>query len=165
MIFAYADPPYPGCGHLYPEGADVDHVMLFSRLERDFPDGWALSTSSVALRDVLAASPEGTRVAAWVKPFGAFKPNVNPAYVWEPVLFHGGRKRGREELTVRDWVSANITMKTGVVGAKPVQFCYWIFDLLGARPQDEMVDLFPGGGAVTDAWEDFKKQYTFAVTG
>jgi hypothetical protein len=38
------------------------------------------------------------------------------------------------------------------VGAKPATFCYWLFDLLGALPGDELVDLFPGSGGVARAW-------------
>lgn len=92
------------------------------------------------------------RVMAWVKPFAAFKVNVNPAYAWEPVIVWGGRKRGRELPTVRDWVSENITMRKGLSGVKPARFSWWLFEVLGAQPDDEFHDLFPGSGAVTDAW-------------
>ena len=93
------------------------------------------------------------RVGAWVKPFAAFKPNVNPAYAWEPVVFQGGRKRGRTEDTTRDWVSANITLQRGLSGVKPDAFSFWLFNLLGMERGDEFIDLFPGSGAVTRAWE------------
>lgn len=39
-----------------------------------------------------------------------------------------------------------------VVGAKPAVFIRWIFDLLGALPGDEFVDVFPGSGGVSRAW-------------
>jgi len=39
-----------------------------------------------------------------------------------------------------------------VVGAKPAVFVRWIFDLLGALPGDEFVDIFPGSGGVSRAW-------------
>ena len=39
-----------------------------------------------------------------------------------------------------------------VVGAKPAGFCWWLFDLLGALPGDELVDLFPGSGGIGRAW-------------
>lgn len=29
-----------------------------------------------------------------------------------------------------------------MIGAKPAEFCWWLFDLLGALPGDELVDLF-----------------------
>lgn len=42
-----------------------------------------------------------------------------------------------------------------VVGAKPAAFCRWVFELLGAQPGDELVDVFPGSGGVARAWEAF----------
>ncbi|MEV4735541.1 MULTISPECIES: hypothetical protein [unclassified Microbacterium] len=42
-----------------------------------------------------------------------------------------------------------------VVGAKPPQFARWMFDLLGAEPQDELHDLFPGSGGIQRAWDVF----------
>lgn len=162
MRFAYADPPYPGQALKHyrhdPKCAEVDHAALIARLCSEFPDGWALSTSTPALRDVLALTPPGTRVMAWVKPFASFKPGVNPAYAWEPVLVFGGRKRGRDLPTIRDWCSANITMRKGLAGAKPPAFCHWLFQVLGAKHGDELVDLFPGTGAVGRAWNEFQQQ-------
>ena len=157
MKFAYADPPYPGHTKrgLYkadPRCAEVDHAELIARLVEQYPDGWALSTSSPALRDVLPLAPRDTRVMAWVKPFASFKPGVNPGYCWEPVLVRGGRKMGRDLPTVRDYVAANILLKKGCAGAKPEQFCRWLFNVLGAQPGDELDDLFPGSGMVTATW-------------
>jgi hypothetical protein len=93
-------------------------------------------------------------VAAWVKPFAVFKPNVNPAYAWEPVIFRGGRKRTRKEPTARDWHSENITMRKGLPGAKPPGFSAWVVDLIGAdaRQGDTITDLFPGTGAMLGVW-------------
>ena len=152
MRFAYADPPYIGCAHFYPEKTEVDHAELIARLCQEFPDGWALSCHTPSLRQLLPLCPEDVRVMAWVKPFAAFKPNVNPAYAWEPVLVRGGRKRTREQETVRDWISAPITLQRGLVGVKPDAFAYWLFDVLGMEREDEFIDLFPGTGAVTRAW-------------
>lgn len=162
MRFAYADPPYLGCGALYRKHhADADiwdaldtHRVLVERLYDEFPDGWALSLSSPSLRVILPCCRETARVAAWVKPFAVFKPNVNPAYAWEPVIFEGGRKRSRKAPTVRDWHSENITMRKGLPGAKPPGFAAWIVDLLGAdwTQGDEIVDLFPGTGAMSSVW-------------
>lgn len=158
MKFAYADPPYPGQAqrHYADEAAadgrtarEVNHALLIRHLCDEYPDGWALSTSSPALQFVLSLCPDDVRVGAWVKPFAVFRPNVNPAYAWEPVIFRGGRQpRSRDEPTVRDWVSANITMQRGVPGAKPTGFCLWLLGLMGAEFGDEMHDIFPGSGAV-----------------
>jgi len=150
---AYADPPYLGCANLYSEKREVDHQKLM--LELETYDAWALSCSVPSLRVLLPMCPGIVRVAAWVKPFASFKPNVNPAYAWEPVLFRP-LPRAREVATVRDWLSANITIKKGLVGAKPPKFCYWLFELLGANPDDEFCDLFPGTGVVTKCWESWR---------
>ena len=157
MRFAYADPPYVGQAHLYaghPDFAgEVDHADLIARLVAEFPDGWALSCSTPSLRMLLPMCPEDVRVGAWVKPFCSFKPNVNPAYAWEPVIWCGGRRRDRTEDTTRDWLAASITLQRGLCGAKPAAFCRWVFALLGAQPADELADLYPGTGAVASAWE------------
>lgn len=159
MRFCYADPPYIGQAKAHyshdPRSAEVDHAALIAGLVRDFPDGWALSLSSPTLRTILPMCPPTVRVMAWVKPFASFKPNVNPAYAWEPVIVGGGRKRGRKAATVRDWCAANITLKRGLSGAKPEAFCFWLFDVLGAQPGDELHDMFPGSGAVSRAWEKY----------
>lgn len=156
MRFAYADPPYLGCCVLYDHEHGEDgkcwdewqtHRSLIDRLLTEF-DGWALSLSSPSLHTLLPLCPATVRVGAWVKPFASFKPNVNPAYTWEPVIFFGGRsaadRGGREVATVRDFVSAPITLKKGLTGAKPQTFCRWVLDMLGVRDGDEVADLFPG---------------------
>jgi hypothetical protein len=157
LRFAYADPPYVGqarkhYGDQPSYAGEVDHGELIARLVAGYPDGWALSCSSPSLQQLLALCPSDVRVMAWVKPFCAFKVNVNPAYAWEPVLVWGGRKRSRKQPTVRDWVSAEVTLKRGVPGAKPDAFAYWLFEVLGMQPGDLLDDLYPGTGAVTRAW-------------
>lgn len=166
MRVAYADPPYPGqsAKHYadHPDYAgEVDHVALLERLDRDY-DGWLLHTSSVALPFVLGACLSshigGFRVMAWVKPFAAFKRNVSVAYAWEPVLVKPVRKpvvSGR--IVMRDWVRESITLRRGLTGAKPEAVCRWAFEMLGLEPDDELVDLFPGTGAVTRAWEQWRR--------
>ena len=144
MRFAYADPPYPGQAHRYHEKREVDHAELIEKLVSEYPDGWALSTSSPALRDVIVFCPADCRVAAWVKPFAVFKPNVNPAYAWEPVIFRGGRRGDRQRATVRDWYSSSVTLRRGLVGAKPRGFNRWILELLGYVNGDTLDDLYPG---------------------
>jgi hypothetical protein len=165
MRFAIADPPYIGQAarhyrHHPDYGGDVDHEALLHQVAADFPDGWALCCSSPSLRSLLPLCPEDVRIGAWVKPFHAYKKGVRPAYAWEPVLYRGGRNaghppppKGGRATTPKDWVMANVELKRGLVGAKPEGFCWWLFDLLGARPGDELVDLFPGSGAVGRAWE------------
>jgi len=169
MRFAYADPPYFGSaarhyGVLHAEAGVYDtiegHVMLVERLVREYRDGWTLSCTSGNLFALIPACPfpADCRIGAWVKPFASFKPGVNPAYAWEPVIWRGGRKRDRTAPTVRDYCAANIAMRRGVPGAKPEAFCRWLFALLGAEPGDTLDDLFPGSGAVGGAWAAYDAQ-------
>ena len=159
MKVAYADPPYPGMAHRYgcPE---VNHEFLIRDLEECYPDGWALSTKSSALRWILPLCPGDARVAAWSKPFAFWKPGISPAYCWEPVIFRGGRQNDKERETVRDYLVHNVALK-GFFGGKPEAFCWWVFDLLGLTPDDELVDLFYGSGAVTRAWERYRTERLF----
>lgn len=171
ITVAYADPPYLGQGRKHygrhhEEAAVWDapeaHRDLIERLVAEYPDGWAMSCSSPSLRTLLPMCPEDVRVGAWVKPFHAFKKGVRPAYAWEPVIYTGGRnakhpppEKGGKATTPRDWVSANIMLRRGLTGAKPEPFCMWLFDLLNLRPGDQLDDLFPGTGAIADAWANF----------
>ena len=173
MRIAYADPPYLGvAAKLYgdhPDAAVYDtvegHRALIGSLA-DY-DGWALSLSVPSLRHLLPLCPEDARVAAWVKPFAAFKKGVNPAYTWEPVIFKSARgakdrvlpEEGGGLTTVRDHLSCPITLKRGLTGAKPEAFCLWVFGLTGARPSDEFVDVFPGSEAVGRAWERYSMSF------
>lgn len=162
MRFAYADPPYLGCGARYyakhhSAAADFDkietHKALIDRLCLEYTDGWALSCGSSNLQDLLPLCPQGVRVAAWVKPFTPFVKKTIPAYAWEPVIFTGGRARKLSSIHyTRDWLAASWRPGTGLTGAKPRDFCMWIFDLLGADRDDHFDDLFPGSGAVSAAW-------------
>lgn len=174
MKFAYADPPYIGQAKKHyshdERCAEVDHRELLARLRDEFPDGWALSCSTPSLEEILHLSrdvfgPNAIRVGAWVKPFHVFKKGVRPAYAWEPILFRGGRNKnhppppkGGKATTPKDWVSANITLRRGLVGAKPEAVCQWLFNVLGMQPGDEFHDLYPGSGAVTRAWEQWRTE-------
>lgn len=161
---AYADPPYPGqaAKHYanHPDYAgEVDHAALLRMLDTGF-DGWLLHTSSVALSAVLISAAEwgitGFRVMAWVKPFAAFKRNVSVAYAWEPVLVKPVRKpQVTHRIVMRDWISESITLRRGLTGAKPAAVARWGFEMLGLEPTDELVDLFPGTGAVSAAWREW----------
>jgi hypothetical protein len=144
---AYADPPYLGCGvkHYgtrHDAAAEYDdpeaHRRLVERLCDEF-DCWALSLHEPSLRVILPMCPADVRTATWVKPFAAFKKNVTRAWTWEPV-------------------SAPIAMRKGFPGAKPDAFSFWIFEGLNLRPEDEFCDVFPGSGAVGDAWQRWKNR-------
>ena len=165
MRFAYADPPYLGVakkhyGKHHADASEYDdpesHRRLIERLDSEY-DGWALSLSSPSLRVILPMCPDDVRVCPWVKPWAAFKPGVTQAFAWEPVIVKPVRKRPKFKDTVRDWVSAGITMKRGLIGVKPDAFSYWLFEFAGLQPDDEMIDVFPGSGAVSRAWERWSK--------
>ena len=153
MRVAYADPPYINQAARHYGCDEVDHVALLEQLVTEFPDGWALSCSSPSLRYLLPLCPPNVRIGAWVKSFCAFKRNVRPAYAWEPVIYTGGRNRhapipvkGGAQITPKDYIVVPITLKKGLVGAKPEKFCSWVLDLLNVQLGDEVVDLFPGTG-------------------
>lgn len=170
LRLAFADPPYLGCCGLYGHNhgevvtADQDglsggckaavgrcwddpdtHHRLLQYLAAEF-DGWAYCMSSPTLPDLYVP---GARIAAWVKPFAAYKANVRIAYTWEPVLFVPGRDRSADGAPVgRDHLAEPITLQRGLTGAKPERFCRWVCDLLGYVDGDELIDLFPSTGVM-----------------
>lgn len=166
MRLGYADPPYIGCAHLYKEHPDfageVDHVGLVAKLQSEF-DGWVLHAAATPASMAILApivAQTGARWMGWFKPFAAFKRNVSVAYAWEPVIIKAARKPVvSKRLVMRDYVECSITMKRGLTGAKPEAVCHWAFEMLGARPDDELVDLFPGTGAVSTAWKTWQGKF------
>ena len=176
MRFAYADPPYPGmarrCYGDHPEYAgEVDHRHLLDRLEGDYPDGWALSTSPKTLFDVAGYLAERElqwwvdyRVGVWTRPAQNAKAR-RAVSAWEPVIFRGGRERpdGAPKLLdwihaaqPREWPTSGAGRVTGrVTGIKPSAFSVWVFRSLGALPIDELDDVYPGSGAVGEAWRRY----------
>ena len=152
MVFAYADPPYLGCGKsLYgshhPDAAAWDdpaaHIDLVSRLSDEYPDGWAVSCNPRDLRMYLGAAPSDVRIAAWCKTWHQIR-STTVQYAWEPVIWRGGRKDNKRIPMVRDWLTANATRERGLPGAKPQVFNRWVLDLLNFQPGDVLDDLFPG---------------------
>lgn len=189
MRFAYADPPYPSKARKYyrdhPDFAgEVDHAALIEQLEAEFPDGWALSTSAAALQMVLPLCPQPIsrgaagggvrfqiRVLAWCKPLAQPGGYPSPLYGWEPVILRGGR-RDESFAYPRDWLVCSPDLYTlrpkpaeHVRGAKPTRFLRWLFACFGAQAGDELVDLFPGSGAVAREWKAYSAQPTLAALG
>ena len=163
MKIGYLDPPYIGQSKRHygdhPDYAgEVDHWELLKSLRQY--DGWILHMSAPSCSYILHAAEEmgvGGRLMAWVKPFAAFKRNVPVAYAWEPVLVSEARKpvvAGR--VVMRDWCSESITMQRGLSGAKPEQVCRWLFEVVGAEPDDDLIDVYPGSGAVAAAWDRWR---------
>ena len=172
MVFAYADPPYPGQSkRLYGDHPDyageVDHRELVERLVGEYPDGWALSTGSKWLQELLALCPSDVRVLAWVKTGGAPPFSVRVQYTWEPVILWRGRPRDEDTpKDVRDSLvhpPHTLHRQHNVTGAKPPQFSRWLFACLGAQPGDRLDDLFPGSGGVGAAWTVWDTQMALAI--
>jgi hypothetical protein len=167
---AYADPPYLGCCRLYdhyhPDERCWDdpatHRLLVERLSDEYPDGWALSLHAPSLATILPFCPDDARVSAWVKTWHQIRPKVPVQFAWEPVILRGGRKRQNTPM-VRDWIATPATRMRGTPGAKPDAFCFWIFDQLGAEPDDEFVDLFAGSGGVARAWDGWRAQLPLTI--
>jgi hypothetical protein len=180
---AYADPPYPGQSKRHygdhPDYAgEVDHAELVARLEAEYPDGWALSTSVPALGDILALCPKGepskkrawggsvklgtgVRVCVWKRTGAPFPPS-RVMWAWDPLIVRMPHWRQRHP---HDFIPDVLyaTQPRGflgneITGQKPREFCHWMFDLLGLGPDDELDDLFPGSGAVAREWEAWRRQ-------
>ena len=157
MRFVYADPPYPGKAKRYYQheetyAGEVDHTELVDRLIAGPCDGWALSTSEEALNWLLPMIVEKigpkarARVCPWVKPYPVSTLNYGISNTWEPVIVVGGRQR---RPGVRDHLVAMPARHGGrLPGRKPLAFCAWLFDLLGAQHGDVLEDLYPGTGIV-----------------
>jgi hypothetical protein len=154
MRMAYADPPYPGLARRNYKSeptyaGEVDHVALLATLATY--DGWALSTGSYALRELLPLCPDGARVCAWVKPLPPRPGTYGPHSCWEPLIVVPGRRMRPGK---RDWLSAPPSHLSGpkLAGRKPLAFVAWLFALLGLVPGDTLDDLYPGSDIVSRAW-------------
>jgi hypothetical protein len=165
---AYADPPYPGQAKRHygdhPDyGGEVDHRELIAHLAAY--DGWALSTSAAALQEVLAVCPAGVRLGVWNVPNSNHPGNRGCWWwSWEAVIVRPARPPAaliRDVLTLH--IDKGFIGQKTIIGQKPEPFCRWLFALLGAEPDDELNDLFPGSGAVGRAWEAWRNQLRLAV--
>jgi hypothetical protein len=179
MQLIIADPPYPpmlgsggrknrasrwyGTGQRsvkdrpadqHPEAATWDdparHQALLQEL-MDTSDGWAISTCPDGL-SAYGALPVGVRLLAWVKP------NAQPGShrirgMWEPVIIYpplGRRSNRTGRGAVPDvWTGS---APRGFIGQKPEGYVHWVLDALTYDPSsDQVIDLFPGSGAVSSA--------------
>jgi hypothetical protein len=159
--FAYADPPYPGTAHNYPERQEVDHIKLLRRLQ-DY-DGWLLHTNAQSLPLLAPLVPVGTRFLAWGKYDGLPVTKAGLVYTWEPILMWPIRKPA---VWVRDSLWADIAdhrERITMRGGKPLQVARWLFLAAGLEPSDELDDLYPGSGAIARAWDQFVRQGELAI--
>lgn len=169
MRLVYADPPYPGCAHLYPEKTEVDHAALIEELCTY--DGWALSTNENALRYILSLCPPKVRVLAWCKTDAApFFQHPYPS--WEPVICVPARGKSAPQKVASHLATpklsgrivaerpspGRIVGERPFPGVKPPAFCEWVIRCMGAEPTDTLVELFPGTRSMSKAWERFQTQ-------
>lgn len=160
MRFAYFDPPYPGLARKYYDCPEVDHGELILGAMRDYPDGWALSTSADALHEVMFMIPRALapRVAVWDRVVSRRRGIVcfGASNRWEPLIVVGGRRLRRSGGDVLEdvlaWGGRQHSHPGALVGMKPAAFCEWMFRHLGALRGDTLDDPFKGSGAVERAW-------------
>ena len=62
---------------------------------------------------------------------------------------NGKQTTPKDFLLAEDCIAEPITLKKGLVGAKPEKVCSWILDLLNFNHgEDTLHDLFPGSGSM-----------------
>lgn len=150
----YADPPYSGQAKRRYNLPEINIANLIALMEHIAPRR-ALSISAPMLYTVLPLLPKA-RVMPWVKPQTSFKPNVWPAYTWEPVLVWGDIKADREMPTPRDHLvwPAHQRKKGDFCTPKPPEFADWIIRVLLPRPAGKVfIDLFAGSGVISKVAE------------
>lgn len=162
LKLAYADPPYPGLSKKYygkeaSYAGEVDHRDLVDTLEQNF-HGWALSTSSKALKWVLAlVQSDDVIVCPWVKPLRRVA-GLGPVSITEYLIVSPGRRRLIKPGLPDAFLGA--TAREGdskLIGRKPINFVNWLFRVLGASPVDTLADLYPGSGIVGRCWREFSR--------
>lgn len=180
MRLAIADPPYLGraalwyggkgrskqgstgrtCGRdelaaeYHPDAARWDspaeHTRLMARLEADW-DGWAMASSAKTLPLIAGGIPERARIAVW-HVTNAIPDGARVHSKWEAVIVRvPDQRRARSTGTTVPDVLTAAHPKSGFVGSKPPAWTSWVLDMLGAQPDDQIDDIFPGSGAVTAA--------------
>lgn len=172
MRLVIADPPYlgrarrwygDGRGHSagrgradeHPEAARWDdpaaHVELIEQLQAE-ADGWAIAAAPDSLPLYQQHAPSEARVAVWVRG-NAVPSGSRIRSTWEPVLVRvpEGRSAHGTAAAVDDVLTAGVPVG-GFAGSKPHAWTHWVLSMLGYEPGvDQVHDVFPGSGAVTDA--------------
>jgi hypothetical protein len=173
MRLAIADPPYlgrgnriygNGCGNTQAGRADTHpnarewdaperHIQLLDELQAF--DGWAVACSPNSIPLYLAHAPADARLLIWYrKNAQPHSHRIRSSYEGVLTLIPEGSRAHKTGLA-RDDVLVAPTTSTGkakgaFTGAKPPAWTRWILDVLGYDPDsDELIDMFPGSGAVT----------------
>lgn len=143
----------------HPDAGEWDdprrHRLLLEQLMDEF-DGWAIATTPDGIR-CYEPLPIPCRLLVWVKR-RAMPTGHHIASTWEPVIvFPAAARRARaavrgEKLAQVPDVLVCSPPGAGFAGAKPAQWTRWVLDALAYDPDtDELVDMFPGSGAVAAA--------------
>ena len=153
MRVAYADPPLPGVrlGVFYQNKAGSITPRSSRSCVADFPDGWALSTSAKALRDLAPAlSAERARLRLGEAASRARAEHGHPQHVGAA----DRRRRGASSGPACAIGSRRSPRGTAASfpGRKPLAFIAWLFACLGVLPGDNLFDKYPGTGIVSRAF-------------
>ncbi|MFT8637896.1 MAG: hypothetical protein ABF811_08060 [Pseudoclavibacter sp.] len=135
-----------------PAAAEWDTPYRHQELAHDLDsryDGWAIVCAADTVTIPLDAVPRA-RLAVWVRP-NAMPGGSRIINTWEGVVYHTPRL-ARAGVTVRDALVAPVR-KQGFLGSKPAEWTRWGLALLGATGNDEVIDAFPGSGAIAMAAE------------
>lgn len=169
FALVYADPPYAGCRAKYARrnnsrqwgrNARADFMReLIARMESlRSPDGvCAVSMASPELK-LLHLFPSTHRVMPWVKPHGVVRPNVWPAFAWEPLVVwgrHPGRGEQAGHKTPNDWLllSPRVKGKGKHETPKPSGFAEWVLDMTLGPRTGHVLELYAGTAPVCHAAE------------
>lgn len=151
----------PRDGHAKPADFHADagewdhparHRLLLEQLHDEY-DGWAIATCPDGLEHY-APFPVSAHIMVWAK-LRPMPTSSRIANSWEPVIVlppRGRRHHPRSGLGQVPDVLTAAAPGGGFAGAKPAAWTRWVLDALGYDPDaDELVDLFPGSGAVSTA--------------
>lgn len=132
----------------------VKHIELMVALEEEF-DGWAVSCSGKTLAPLIGTADRlGAKLGIW-HVTNAIPDGARVRSVWEAVFYRvpDSRRAVGTGHRVTDVLSA-AHPRSGFVGSKPSAWTHWVLDVLGYVPgEDEVVDVFPGSGAVSRAMD------------
>lgn len=162
----YGDGPRDRGGNtpadFHPDAGDWDdparHRLLLEEL-LDSYDGWAIATTPDGL-EAYRPLPVPHRLMVWHK-LRPLPTAHRIATTWEPVILYpprGRRARPPDTEEGRVYGAQVPDVLTApppgarFAGAKPAVWTRWVLDALSYDPDvDELVDLFPGSGAVSSA--------------
>jgi hypothetical protein len=125
------------------------HRALLEQLLDEY-DGWAIATTSDGITHYCPL-PVPARIMVWHK----LRPIPTAHRLtssWEAVIVYVPEgRRGRPPLGQVPDVLRCASPSNGFVGTKPREWTRWVLDAFGYdQAVDELVDLFPGSGAVSN---------------